>query len=689
MILKIIFVCISFLLVRPVFADTLTLKTWQGVLLPEEMSYIQPVSAEDNEGIIKYLRTVAMGNVAQREILGIWYQFPIENTSTDADTLYFESLYQYDTFWFFSHGPRGLAAADTTGYWTNPFYRLFPEHPFIGSVILPPGKSMVYFGSGIYGENTNYFNVRFHDKTSIYTLIYKEKQTIGIQMLINTLSLGFMAFIFLFFLLYALLVRESIYISYAIYLFFALAFCITMWNDLPSQAQVWSNYLFQYRYLLNETMVAWMFAAYVIFTDRLLTIAQQSPWFGKILKIQALVLFLYGLWHMIFKMNWWYPEIIEASYFYFRIIFMPNYVIMLILILVKIRSPLKVFFMLASISLLLGVVASIMVDLMAEVWVVNGSIIHPGALLQIGIIFETIFFSLALGYKNKLIYDQRDQHKRQYIDQLKENNRLIVHEKLTLENKVAEAKTEILEKQAQIEARKIALLQAEFENKIQELTIQSLEAQMNPHFLFNGLSAVRDLVMKNRNDEATKYINTFALLLRNSLNNNRKQSISLQEEIQDTVHYLQIEKLRFGSSFKFSIVVDPDVDINDIDVPPKLLQPIAENCIKHGLRHSKENKKKIQINVCRIPDGVHIFIEDNGIGLVASRKINEANQPEITHLGLKLLTERLVIFNQQHDIKISMGIEEIINQQMDLTGTRVSFMIVIPAAMVPLKPVEG
>ena len=674
--------CFTLLLYQSGAADTLTISHVRGSILPTEIPNLQVNEGQLQDSIWSFLwNQVEIQRVSGGQMDKRWYRFPILNDKEQLDTLYFVHDWGTSTYCFVFNENYQLVSVDTVGYRVNPDNRAFPEYPFIGRIPLAPGLSIVYFGHGIGGHYESHFTATLHDKTSIYQLLYREQKASGIQTLISTLSIGFMFFIFLFFLFYSFLVRERLYVYYVIYLLMALLFCLSMRNVLPSQAQVISNQLFHYRYLLNETAVSWMFAAYILFTDRLLSISPQNKGFGKLLKMIVVVLVIYGLWHFILKIFALYPDATDHSYFYFRIVFMPAYVLMLGYILLKISSNLKVFFMLASLSLLAGVISSTLVDLGPDMLNVGNAFIFPGALLQIGIMLEITFFSLALGYKNKLVHDQRDRNRRQYIEQLKENNKLVENEKNHLEIKISEARKEIIEKQHQIEARKIALLKSAYENKIQELTIQSLEAQMNPHFLFNGLSAVRDLVMKNNNRDATEYINTFALLLRNSLNNNRKHAITLREEMECTMHYLQIEKLRFGSGFLFSLDVGPDIDMEAIEVPPKLLQPVVENCVKHGLRHSSQSIKRINIKIFSSLDNVCILVEDNGIGLEASKRLNEANSMEVNHFGLRLLTDRLMVFNEQHDSHITYEIEEIKESQDEVLGTRVSVFIHYPSEM--------
>jgi sensor histidine kinase YesM len=112
---------------------------------------------------------------------------------------------------------------------------------------------------------------------------------------------------------------------------------------------------------------------------------------------------------------------------------------------------------------------------------------------------------------------------------------------------------------------------------------------MNPHFLFNSLNSVQNLVQQNKGREAHLYLSDFAGLIRKVLQNSEKEEVSLAEELEMTEQYLNLEKLRFD--FDFSISVEQGIDINNTMVPSMLLQPFAENAVIHGLQNKPENRK--------------------------------------------------------------------------------------------------
>lgn len=265
--------------------------------------------------------------------------------------------------------------------------------------------------------------------------------------------------------------------------------------------------------------------------------------------------------------------------------------------------------------------------------------------------------------RNQQILRQRDEISLQK-EKIEETNR-----------QLEQALVEIVHQQKESEQRRIKLIKSRFKNKIQSLALQSLESQMNPHFLFNGMNAVRWLVIKNQNKEAIDYLNTFAQLLRLSLTSNRKSVIPLEEEIRTTSLYLEIEKLRFNNEFTFFVNISPEIDIKQVMVPPKILQPLAENAIKHGLLPSKKTIKKLEINVVKKENAVCVEVIDNGEGINEDYYKNGPKQ-DGAHLGLKLIRERLSIYNQQYDTTISFSIEALDGGDMGQNkGTRAAIHI--------------
>ena len=182
------------------------------------------------------------------------------------------------------------------------------------------------------------------------------------------------------------------------------------------------------------------------------------------------------------------------------------------------------------------------------------------------------------------------------------------------------------------------LLKVQQQQQTAQLKLKTIRSQLNPHFMFNALSSIQNLMNKNELLPANHYLSKFAGLTRKVLNNSEQEMISLQEEIQLTEDYLQMEQLRFG--FEYQLEVDPEIDIVNIEIPTLLLQPFIENAIKHGITSLKE-KGKILVKIAQHHKNLNININDNGKGF----NTNQTNSGK-SSFGLKLSQERIALFNQ-------------------------------------------
>lgn len=206
----------------------------------------------------------------------------------------------------------------------------------------------------------------------------------------------------------------------------------------------------------------------------------------------------------------------------------------------------------------------------------------------------------------------------------------------------------------------------EQEKRLQELQLSAIRAQMNPHFLFNSLNSVQNLIQKDRAHEAHLYLADFAGLIRKVLNNSQREEISLAEELETLNQYIHLEKLRFD--FEYELNVCEEIDQNNFMVPSMILQPIIENAITHGLQH-KTGNKKLMVSVVKAGTNILISIEDNGIGLDAARKLKTGSNG----VGLKMNEERLKIMDEKYGGKYSFRIVDLFEQGRE--GTRVEISI--------------
>ncbi|RZK42527.1 MAG: sensor histidine kinase [Pedobacter sp.] len=176
------------------------------------------------------------------------------------------------------------------------------------------------------------------------------------------------------------------------------------------------------------------------------------------------------------------------------------------------------------------------------------------------------------------------------------------------------------------------LAENEQQKDIAKLRLNSIRSQLNPHFLFNALSGIQNLMNKNEIDNANKYLSKFARLTRNVLDNRELISLSQEKRLLDD--YLQMEQLRFG--FKYEINESENLDLDNIEIPSMLLQPFVENAVKHGIS-KKADEGKIMVTFTNRANDLVLTIVDNGKGFDTGKKSNG--------LGLQLSESRVVLLN--------------------------------------------
>lgn len=218
-------------------------------------------------------------------------------------------------------------------------------------------------------------------------------------------------------------------------------------------------------------------------------------------------------------------------------------------------------------------------------------------------------------------------------------------------------------------SRKEALLRAQ----VSELERSALQAQMNPHFIFNSLNSIQSYIANNENDKANRFLAKFSRLIRAMLNNSRSAKITLQEEIDSLTLYLELEKMRFKEKFDFEIMVDEDLDPSEIKLPPLLIQPYLENAIIHGLAQTRSQGK---INLYYLLDGNYLLatVTDNGIGIEQSKKQKSGKESLHKSVGMSITQKRLEILDEGNSDK-KVKIEEIKDRMNEVLGTKVEVKI--------------
>lgn len=181
-------------------------------------------------------------------------------------------------------------------------------------------------------------------------------------------------------------------------------------------------------------------------------------------------------------------------------------------------------------------------------------------------------------------------------------------------------------------------------NRNNELKQQLLLTQMNPHFIFNSVDTIQNLIYEDKNDEAVAYLSKFSQLTLQILENSSLQYISLKEEINMTVNYLAIQQLLYNN-FDYKIIAEDGIDTETTFIPPMLTQPFIENAVKHGIA-GKKSDGSIQIRFYKKRNKLYFEVTDNGKGLSGeTRKGHRSMATKITSERLNATQETIEIAN--------------------------------------------
>ncbi|NNL81259.1 MAG: histidine kinase [Flavobacteriaceae bacterium] len=201
------------------------------------------------------------------------------------------------------------------------------------------------------------------------------------------------------------------------------------------------------------------------------------------------------------------------------------------------------------------------------------------------------------------------------------------------------------------------------------LALKSLRSQMNPHFIFNALNSVNSFIASSDERTANQYLSDFSLLMRTVLENSEEDFIPLSKEIELIELYTRLEHFRFKDRFEYSLKIDDEVQVDQFQIPPMLLQPYIENAVWHGLRY-KEEKGHLDIVISQPGvDIITIAISDDGIGRERSAAMKTEHQKKHNSKGLGNISKRVAILNTMYKDKVDIAITDL-SEETD-PGTRV------------------
>jgi len=220
----------------------------------------------------------------------------------------------------------------------------------------------------------------------------------------------------------------------------------------------------------------------------------------------------------------------------------------------------------------------------------------------------------------------------------------------------------LLYKRFNIMTSRIGSLVSETKEEQKQLRIaerKALQAQINPHFLYNTLNTIKSIAKLEGVDQITTIATEFGKLLRSAIDNNR-DTVTLKESLDLVESYLVIQKIRYGQRLSFEI--RSDSDLYELPIPKLIIQPVVENAVIHGLEQKVE-PGRVEIEVRKVSESLLIEVKDDGLGLSEGKFRDES-----CGVGLSNVKKRLFL---TYGEACSLTIEN----REDIRGTRVLISI--------------
>lgn len=224
--------------------------------------------------------------------------------------------------------------------------------------------------------------------------------------------------------------------------------------------------------------------------------------------------------------------------------------------------------------------------------------------------------------------------------------------------------------------RKSEKLKTQLNRQYANIELRALQAQMNPHFIFNCLNSIQHFIIVNDEMSASKYLTKFSMLMRKFLEHSKSNIVTLQEEIELLRLYIELELLRSKHKFNFSLKIDPEIDIFNMEIPGMLFQPFVENSITHGL-FNLERKGNLSLTF-ELTDGYLTgTIEDDGVGRKRATEINATAYKDHASRGMEIVKERIRVLNFIENMRIELEVIDKLSPDNASEGTKVIIKIPI------------
>lgn len=260
--------------------------------------------------------------------------------------------------------------------------------------------------------------------------------------------------------------------------------------------------------------------------------------------------------------------------------------------------------------------------------------IHQMAYIIIGIIFICIILIVLASGILSSFFVRRINHLHEQMQEVKKGNFSI-----TIHDSCHDEIGELTENFHDMVEKINRLIQQDYLNKIQlkETQLKALQAQINPHFLYNCLSLINSKAIINQQPEISQMSQLLSTFYRTTLNKGKSET-TLENEIKNVQSYIDIQLLLHDQAFDVIYQIDPALP--NIKVPNLLLQPLVENSIIHGILPNKVRRGKLFLSITKVQQQILISVLDNGLG-IPDEQLQQLLTTDSGGYGLKNVNERI------------------------------------------------
>ncbi len=598
----------------------------------------------------------------------VWLKFQLENTTRDTLKMYvfFGGLYYTDVY----RRNNGEYERFKNGYLVPFTERAYPKMYFVTELkLLPLRKSQCYIKISNDHETAGFNAPVLSAKADYLGFMDRIREEYGPSIAFIYTYLIALCCILLFVLVFCFRLRKRVYFYYLGYLFFQIIYAFLTLQTTPATIANLALYVPYFANLLFEPAQFTFIGFYVLFILHLLEIKKFSLPLAKALGILGVFCFGYAVLRFVYNHYWWNLETAELIFYVVRAIVLPFNVLLFFWIIYKVKHPLLKYFALGQTLFFIGAFVSSFVSF-TELHFIPGHFFNfpyaQNVIFQAGLLGEVLCFSVALGENVFLIQKEKEETSQKLIAQLRQNQLMEENMRKELDQQIEKKTKELVRLYAEMEKQKEEQIKKSFADRLRDMKMLALRSQMNPHFIFNSLNALKNLVMLSREEDAIQYLDNFSVLLRTILQNSSKNIITVEEELDMLELYLELEKSRMGEGFSYTVRCDSREALSQYTIPPLLLQPFVENAIWHGLHPSKKTEKTLLV-AFDTAQQLRITIEDNGVGRTESAKAKKLHKPTGTHIT----QERLALYNHISDAKMQLAILDLEDNGTP-AGTRIT-----------------